>query len=241
MPNNVVKRERQFLKGPSSRWTEFTHVLQITAEFIRGFRKLHFVGPCITVFGSARFNEEHPYYQRAREFGREIAKSDFTVMTGGGPGIMEAANRGAKDENGFSVGCNIVLPMEQKPNPYLDVVLSFNHFFVRKVLLIKYSYAFVVLPGGFGTMDEMFEVITLIQSDKIKQFPIVLFGKEYWQPLVDQLHLMANEQTIDSKDLEMLKITDDVQEGMTHINQVIKDRFEQKQSFKPKWWFFEKK
>jgi uncharacterized protein (TIGR00730 family) len=241
MSNNFAKRERHFLKGPSSRWSELTHVLQITAEFIRGFRKLHFVGPCITVFGSARFKEEHPYYQQAREFGREIVKSKFAVMTGGGPGIMEAANRGAKDENGFSVGCNIVLPMEQHPNPYLDVSLNFNHFFIRKVLLVKYSYAFVVFPGGFGTMDELFEVITLIQTDKIKKFPIVLLGKSYWQPLVEQLHLMAAEQTINIKDLELLKITDDVQEGMEHINRVIKERFEHNQSYKPKWWFFERK
>jgi len=216
-------------------------VLQITAEFIRGFRKLHFVGPCITVFGSARFKEGHPYYEQARQFGREIVKSDFVVMTGGGPGIMEAANRGAKDENGLSIGCNIVLPMEQRPNPYLDIVLSFNHFFVRKVLLIKYSYAFVVLPGGFGTMDELFEVITLIKTDKIKKFPIVLVGKDYWQPLIEQLHLMASEQTIDINDLELLKITDNVQEGMEHINQIIHERFEQNRVYQPKWWFFERR
>ena len=241
MSNNFAKREHHFLKGPSSRWQELMHVFHITTEFIRGFRSLHFVGPCITVFGSARFNEEHPYYQQARDFGREIVKSKFAVMTGGGPGIMEAANRGAKDQNGFSVGCNIVLPMEQHPNPYLDVSLNFNHFFIRKVLLVKYSYAFVVFPGGFGTMDELFEVITLIQTDKIKKFPIVLLGKSYWQPLVEQLHLMAAEQTINIKDLELLKITDDVQEGMEHINRVIKERFEHNQSYKPKWWFFEKK
>ena len=239
MPIQNFKRERHFLKGPSSRWSELVHVLQITAEFIRGFRKLHFVGPCITVFGSARFKEGHPYYEQAREFGREIVKSDFAVMTGGGPGIMEAANRGAKDENGLSIGCNIVLPMEQRPNPYLDIVLSFNHFFVRKVLLIKYSYAFVVLPGGFGTMDELFEVITLIQTDKIKKFPIVLVGKNYWQPLFEQLHLMASEQTIDINDLELLKITDNVKEGMEHINQIITEHFVQNQEYKPKWWFFE--
>lgn len=241
MPIQNSKLERHFLKGPSSRWSELVHVLQITAEFIRGFRKLHFVGPCITVFGSARFKEGHPYYEQARQFGREIVKSDFAVMTGGGPGIMEAANRGAKDEKGLSIGCNIVLPMEQRPNPYLDIVLSFNHFFVRKVLLIKYSYAFVVLPGGFGTMDELFEVITLIQTDKIKKFPIVLVGKNYWQPLFEQLHLMASEQTIDINDLELLKITDNVQEGMEHINQIISEHFVQNQEYKPKWWFFERR
>lgn len=235
------KRERHFLKGPSSRLEEFIHILQITFEFIKGFRKLHFVGPCITVFGSARFKEGHPFYEKGEEFGEKIAKAGYAVMTGGGPGIMEAANKGAKNNNGLSIGCNIVLPMEQQPNPHLDIVLNFNHFFVRKVLLIKYSYAFVVLPGGFGTMDELFEVITLIQTDKIKRFPIVLFGTEYWKKLVEQLERMAEEETIHKKDLELLKITDSVEEGMEHITNILQEKFEVTKTFKPNWWWMEKK
>lgn len=241
MPIQNSKRERHFLKGPSSRWSELKHVLQITAEFIRGFRKLHFIGPCITVFGSARFKEDHPYYALGQAYGGEIAKAGFAVMTGGGPGIMEAANKGARENNGLSVGCNIVLPMEQQPNPYLDLTLQFTHFFVRKVLLIKYSYAFVVLPGGFGTMDELFEVITLIKTDKIKKFPIVLVGSDYWKPLLDQLELMAKENTISTDDLELLMVTDEVEAGMQHILDRIQERFATTNAYKPKWWYFEKK
>ena len=241
MSQEHTKRERHFLKGPSSRWSELIHVLQITAEFIRGFRKLHFVGPCITVFGSARFKEDHPYYALGQAYGAAIAKAGFAVMTGGGPGIMEAANKGAKENKGLSIGCNIVLPMEQRPNPYLDITLQFTHFFVRKVLLIKYSYAFVVLPGGFGTMDELFEVITLIKTDKIKKFPIVLVGSDYWKPLLEQLELMAKENTISKEDLTLLIVTDEVQDGMQHIESILKERFTNTKTYKPNWWYFEKK
>lgn len=241
MSQEDFKRERHFLKGPSSRWNELIHVLQITAEFIRGFRKLHFVGPCITVFGSARFKEDHPYYALGQAYGAAIAKAGFAVMTGGGPGIMEAANKGAKENNGLSIGCNIVLPMEQSPNPYLDITLQFTHFFVRKVLLIKYSYAFVVLPGGFGTMDELFEVITLIKTDKIKKFPIVLVGSDYWKPLLEQLELMAKENTISKEDLNLFIVTDEVQDGMQHIESILTERFATTKTYKPKWWYFEKK
>src|SRR5262249_35822813 len=141
--------------------------------------------PCVTVFGSARFKENHPYYALARDVGARLAQNGFTVMTGGGPGIMEAANRGAKDVGGGSVGCNIELPKEQKPNPYLDRWITFRHFYVRKLMLVKYSYAFIALPGGFGTLDEIFEVITLIQTGKIQEFPVVLMVQSYWQPLLD--------------------------------------------------------
>src|SRR3954447_10656899 len=140
---------------------------------MRGFRLLHFVGPCATVFGSARFTEDHRYYKMARELGGRLARAGFTVMTGGGPGIMEAANRGAKEAGGYSVGCNIELPREQKPNPYLDRWVTFRDFGIRKLMLIKYSYAFIVLPGGFGTLDEFFSTATLIQTEKIEDFPLV--------------------------------------------------------------------
>jgi uncharacterized protein (TIGR00730 family) len=149
----------------------------------------------------------------------------FTVMTGGGPGIMEAANRGAKDDGGRSIGCNIILPKEQDPNPYLDRWLTFRYFFVRKVMLLKYSYAFVVMPGGFGTMDEFFEAITLIQTKKILQFPIVLIGKDYWQPLTLLLNQMVQAKTIDPKDLQLVLLTDSVDEAMNHIEKNAVEHF----------------
>src|SRR5579884_2407099 len=164
------RREIKFLSGPQPRGFELRLAVEIFFEFLRGFRALHFVGPCVTVFGSARFNEGHPYYALAREAGSLLAQSGFTVMTGGGPGIMEAANRGAKDAGGFSIGCNIELSHEQKPNPYLDRWITFRHFYVRKLMLVKYSYAFIVMPGGFGTLDEVFETATLIQTQKILNF-----------------------------------------------------------------------
>jgi uncharacterized protein (TIGR00730 family) len=174
---DTESKEQYFLEGPHSRGSEFLFSLRIFREFIRGFRTLHFVGPCVTVFGSARFTEDHPYYILARDFGRNLASLGFTVMTGGGPGVMEAANRGAKDAKGMSVGCNITLPVEQTPNPYLDRWVRFDHFFVRKVLLIKYSYAFIIMPGGFGTSDELFETLTLIQTGKISHFPVIIVGR----------------------------------------------------------------
>ena len=175
----------QFLQGPQRRGFELVRAVKIFFEIIRGFRNLHFVGPCVTVFGSARFTAEHQYYVQSREVGRRLAQAGFTVMTGGGPGIMEAANRGAKEVGGYSIGCNIELPQEQKPNPFLDRWVTFRHFFVRKLMLVKYSYAFIALPGGFGTLDEIFETATLIQTHKIEDFPLILVGKDYWQPLLD--------------------------------------------------------
>src|SRR6185436_6522026 len=163
---------RVLLSGPRARLSELARVIRIAGEFLRGFRRLHFVGPCVTVFGSARFKEDHPYYTLARDIGRRLALAGATVMTGGGPGIMEAANRGAKEAGGYSIGCNIRLPLEQQPNPYLDRWVTFRYFFVRKVLLVKYSYAFVIMPGGFGTLDELFEAVTLIQTRKIESFPV---------------------------------------------------------------------
>lgn len=206
------RREHQhFLGGPRSRRSEFLRVLRISAEFIRGFRALHFVGPCVTVFGSARFGEDHPHYGLARQVGARVATLGLTTMTGGGPGIMEAANRGAKESGGRSIGCNIVLPKEQRPNPYVDRFVQFRYFFVRKVMLVKYSFAFVVMPGGFGTLDEMFEALTLVQTRKISAFPVILMGVDYWQPLIDFMrNTLAARGTIDGADMNLLTLTDSV-------------------------------
>ena len=209
--------ERRFLAGPRSRWKEFVSALGFMREFIRGFRTLHFVGPCVTVFGSARFLEEHPYYRLTQKMGAALARMGFTVMTGGGPGLMEAASRGAKEAGGFTVGCNILLPEEQKLNPYVDRAVSFDHFFVRKVMLVKYSYAFIVMPGGIGTMDELFEALTLIQTHKIENFPVVLMGIEYYRPLMAVLVKMVAAGTISNTDLDLLLLTDSVEEAVAHI------------------------
>src|SRR5438105_1419998 len=195
--------EKKFLQGPQTRGFELWRAIRIFWEILNGFRKLHFVGPCVTVFGSARFTADQPYYELAREIGSRLARTGFTVMTGGGPGIMEAANRGAKEAGGMSVGCNIELPQEQKPNAYLDRWVTFQHFYVRKLMLVKYSYAFIALPGGYGTLDEIFETVTLIQTGKIQQFPLVLMGTDFWQPLLDFFRqLLIVQKTIDPLDAE---------------------------------------
>jgi uncharacterized protein (TIGR00730 family) len=186
-------------------------------DFLRGFRVLHFVGPCVTVFGSARTPESSPNYQLARQMGAAITQLGFTVMTGGGPGIMEAANRGAKDAGGRSVGCNIELPFEQKPNRYLDRCVTMHYFFVRKTLLIKYSYAFIVFPGGAGTVDELFEALTLIQTGKIEHFPIVMMGTSYWSEMIGFLNKMAQAGTISPEDVKLIYATDSVEEAIAHI------------------------
>jgi uncharacterized protein (TIGR00730 family) len=218
--------EELFLEGPRSRGFELGRAFRIFRELIHGFRALHFVGPCITVFGSARFREDHRYYALTRDLGARIARARFTVMTGGGPGLMEAANRGAKDARGVSIGCNIVLPQEQKPNPYLDKFVEFRYFFIRKMMLVKYSYGFVAAPGGFGTMDELFEVATLIQTGKIKNFPVVLLGVEYWSPLIAFLRqsLLANA-AISAQDLESILLTDSPAEAVAHIQQCATEHF----------------
>lgn len=214
--------ERRFLEGPRSRRRELLFVFKVLWEFIHGFQKLHFVGPCVTVFGSARFKEDHPFYIRAMKIGAAVSKLGFTVLTGGGPGIMEAANRGAFEAGGRSVGCNIVLPHEQKENPYVQKSVEFRYFFVRKTLLVKYSYAFVCMPGGMGTMDEMFEALTLIQTGKIRNFPVILFGKSYWKNLIALLEDMVIEGTISADDLKLLLITDSVEETIEHLTKSIK-------------------
>jgi uncharacterized protein (TIGR00730 family) len=218
--------ERRFLQGPQSRGFELGRAVRVFFELLRGYRALSFVGPCVTVFGSARFTEDHPYYALGREVGARLAHAGFTVMTGGGPGIMEAANRGAREAGGRSIGCNIELPREQRPNSYLDRWVTFRHFFVRKVMLVKYSYAFFVLPGGFGTLDELFEIATLVQTRKVQDFPIVLMGREYWAPLLDLLRTrLLAEHTIDPTDAERLLVTDDAAEAVRSITAVAMQRF----------------
>jgi uncharacterized protein (TIGR00730 family) len=242
-PNVSAKRgERYFLEGPKSRGSEAMTLWRVVREFFYGFRKLHFIGPCVTIFGSARFKENHRYYELAREVGAAMASMGFTVITGGGPGVMEAANRGAKEVGGRSIGCNIILPFEQQPNPYLDVMLEFRYFFVRKVMLIKYSYAFLVLPGGVGTMDELFEALTLIQTRKILDFPVVLMGKDYYAPLIDFFGDMAREGTISEADLRLFMITDSIDEAMTHIEQhaVQKFRLHRTKTLRRRRWFWER-
>jgi uncharacterized protein (TIGR00730 family) len=211
----------RFLEGPRPRRSELRLALDIFTEFIRGFRALHFVGPCVTVFGSARFKEDHPYYAMAREVGRGLAELGFTVVTGGGPGIMEAANRGAREARGRSIGCNIELPIEQTPNAYLDRWITFRHFFVRKVMLVKYSYAFVALPGGFGTLDEIFETATLIQTRKIQNFPLVLVGRDFWRPLTDFLHgPLERLGLIDPRDAARILVTDSAAEAVAAVRAI---------------------
>lgn len=205
------------LEGPHSRFDELFTLFRIMADFLRGFRVLHFVGPCVTVFGSARIMAGSPEYELARAMGGGIARLGFTVMTGGGPGIMEAANRGAKEVGGRSVGCNIRLPFEQAPNEYLDRCVTLYYFFVRKTLLVKYSYAFVVMPGGAGTLDELFEALTLIQTGKIQNFPIVVMGTEYWRELTDLMAKMARLGMIGAQDLNLVYVTDSIEEALEHI------------------------
>lgn len=216
-PASLKRADETFLEGPRSRFGELVTLFRVMWDFLRGFRVLHFVGPCVTVFGSARVKSDTEYYDLARKMGTAIAELGFTVMTGGGPGIMEAANRGAKDVRGRSVGCGIELPLEQKPNPYLDRYVTMRHFFVRKTLLIKYSYAFIVMPGGAGTLDELFEALTLIQTGKIKNFPIVIMGTVYWRPLIDFIDSMAKAGMIAAEDLKLIYATDSVEEAIAHI------------------------
>jgi len=219
MATTAHEEEREFLEGPRSRREEFIFTVKVLFEFIKGLRRFHFLGPCATVFGSARFNPEHSYYKLAQEIGGELAKLGFTVMTGGGPGIMEAANRGAKEAGGKSVGCNIVLPAEQHPNKYLDRWVEIDYFFVRKVLLTKYSYAFIVMPGGYGTLDEFFESLTLIQTDKIRHFPVILFGKEHHAKLYEHLQSMVKTGTITDDNLKLFLFTDSVQEAISFLDE----------------------
>ncbi len=235
----IPAKEPVYLEGPKSRGYELIFAINSFRQLIRGFRTLHFVGPCITVFGSARFKADSLYYQAAREFGKQIAAMGFTTMTGGGPGTMEAANRGAFENGGHSVGCNIKLPFEQKPNPYMQTWMTFDNFFIRKMMLQKYSYAFIVMPGGFGTMDEFFGTLTLVQTKSVTQFPVVLFGKEYYGQFMQYIEYMAQQGTISEEDLSLVLLTDSLDEAMDHIKTYIRKNY----TLKPRkrlWWLFEK-
>jgi len=234
--------EIKFLAGPQSRWQEFKFAVKVLIEFIRGFRSLSFIGPCVTIFGSARYPEGHEYYELTRKVGAEVAKLGFTVMTGGGPGLMEAANRGAKEVNGRSVGCNIVLPFEQKPNPYLDKWVDIRYFFVRKTLLIKYSYGFICMPGGFGTLDEFFEAITLIQTGKIKNFPVIIIGKEFHKDVLEHIQTMKEKGTISPDDEFLFSVTDSIDEAKQTLRDHSIKRFELRhEEPKPFKWLFERR
>jgi len=209
---------REFLVGRRDRNAELATAGRVFLEFCKGFEALDELERCVTVFGSARFKEGHPYYDLARALGKRLAQEGYTVMTGGGPGIMEAANRGAKEGGGRSLGCNIVLPMEQKPSPYLDRFVEFEHFFVRKVMLIKFSQAFVVMPGGFGTLDEVFETLTLMQTGKLHSFPVIAMGTKFWDHLRDFIkQTLIEEQTINPADLDLVDSTDSVDEAIALI------------------------
>jgi uncharacterized protein (TIGR00730 family) len=237
------QHDRILLEGPHSRIQELGLLARAARDFIRGFRVLHFVGPCVTIFGSARFGETHPYYAIARDIGRRVSLMGFTVMTGGGPGLMEAANRGAHEAGGRSIGCNIILPAEQKPNPYLDDWVQFRYFFIRKLMLAKYSYAFVAVPGGYGTLDELFEVAVLIQTGKMTDYPIVLLGADYWRPLVGYLRdRLVTAGTIDAADVDRLIVTDSPAEAAA----IVRDRalghfgLTYGPRARPRWWLLER-
>lgn len=212
--HSAVSEERALLMEVRSPVRERERLKRISDEFVQGFDKLYGVGPAVTVFGSARFHEGHKYYDLGCEVGRELAKAGFAVLTGGGPGMMEAANRGAKEAGGASLGLNIILPFEQAPNPYVDQTIEFHYFFVRKVCLVKYSCAFICLPGGFGTLDELFEAATLIQCGKIGPFPLILIGEEFWSGVRDFTAHLLGEGAIGMEDTGFARITDSPKEAV---------------------------
>ena len=209
--------DRSLLSAPTSRLRNLMTLLRVGKDLLTAFRALHFAGPCVTIFGSARTKPGTTYYEMARAMGAACARLGFTVMTGGGPGIMQAGNQGAFEIGGRSIGINIELPFEQELNPYVHRSVTMRYFFTRKVVLVKYSYAFIVMPGGAGTMDEMFETMTLIQTGKVKGFPIILMGKDYWQPLMDFIYRMADEGMISPDDPELIFFTDDVADAVAHL------------------------
>ena len=237
MSGQFYREERSFMEGPRARWRELKYAIGVILQFIKGFRTLHFIGPCITVFGSARFKEDHPYYLLARQVSKELAQLGFAIMTGGGPGIMEAANRGARDAQGLSIGCNIELGHEQVPNPYLDKFVTLEYFFVRKELLRKYSFAFIIMPGGFGTLDEFFETVTLIQTKKIKRFPIIVMDTKFHQDIRDHIEVMRIQKTISEEDLELILFTDSIEDVIDHISHYATTDLKLKltESLKPLW------
>jgi uncharacterized protein (TIGR00730 family) len=218
----VEGAEKLFLSGRRNREADLESAVRFFLEFLHGFESFDFNRPCVTVFGSARFGEDHRYYQLAREVGASLARAGFAVMTGGGGGIMEAANRGAKEAGGLSLGCNITLPREQKPNRYLDKFIQFEHFFARKVMLVKYSCAFVVMPGGFGTLDETFEIVTLMQTDKLEHFPLIAVGAEFWDPFfVFARDTMLTAGTVSAEDVEFIRRADTAVDAVRIIQESI--------------------
>jgi hypothetical protein len=220
---NGVTADQILLEIPTKAEQDFTQtdpwrIFKIMGEFVDGFDDLARIPPGVSIFGSARLVPEDKYYQAAVETGRLIAKAKYAVITGGGPGIMEAGNKGAFEAGGISIGCNIELPFEQMPNPYQTISITFNYFFVRKVMFVKYSVAFIIFPGGFGTMDELFEALTLIQTRKIRNFPVVLFGKDYWGGMVQWIkEMMIGNKTISPEDLDLLFVTDSPEDAVNFI------------------------
>ena len=215
--DGAVTPEQVLLRGSGDLLADFDRAVTVFNEFVTGCRGLFDLGPTVTVFGSARFGDGHRWYRLSRAIGRTLAAGGYTVMTGGGPGLMEAANRGAREAGGRSVGCNIRLPEEQQPNPYLDRVLTFDYFFVRKVMLLKYSSGYVFLPGGFGTMDELFETLTLIQTGKVCAFPCIAAGREFWSPLVELvLERLYAEGTVRPDEVRM-RLLDEPDEILGYI------------------------
>jgi len=219
--SNLSEAEKHFLSGKRDRGADLESAVRIFLEFLRGFEFFGDIDrPCVTVFGSARFEPGHRYYDMARQLGGLLAKSGYAVMTGGGPGIMEAANRGAREAGGLSLGCNIILPKEQQANPYLDRFIEIDHFFVRKVMLVKYSRAFVVMPGGLGTLDEAFETLTLIQCHKLERFPIVAMGSDFWgQMRLFVQGALVSEKTISTEDLDLLHVTDSPEDAVKYLSE----------------------
>jgi len=212
---------------------ESWRVFRIMGEFVEGFEELTGKGPCVSIFGSARVRCRDPMYQLCAETARKLGEAGFGIITGGGPGMMEAANRGARDAGVASIGCNIELPFEQTTNPYVDIGIDFRYFFVRKTMFVKYAHAFVIFPGGFGTMDELFEALTLIQTQKVSNFPVVLVGTEYWRGLVDWIrNRMEHEQKISPGDLDLLYLTDDPDEVVHHVV----ERYRERTGTDPKQW-----
>jgi hypothetical protein len=200
--------------------SESWRLFKIIGEFVDGVEALYDLGPAVSIFGSARISPESPYYKKALDLASMFAKNGFAVITGGGGGIMEAANKGAAQQNGNSVGLNITLPREQKPNDYANILVEFKYFFVRKVMFIKYASAYVVMPGGFGSLDELFEAVTLIQTDRIRAVPVILFGKDYWGGLIDWIkEQLLSHQMISSEDLGIIHLTDDPKEALEIIKQ----------------------
>jgi uncharacterized protein (TIGR00730 family) len=218
LKNRLLEEKQYVLEGLQAK--ESWRLFRILAEFVEGFEVLPRVYPGVTIFGSARTRPDDPDYQKAEKLAELLVRAGFSVITGGGPGIMEAANKGARNAGGYSVGLNIRLPMEQEPNPYANIKLEFRYFFVRKVMLAKYSVAFVFFPGGFGTMDEMFEILTLVQTKKIRPVPIVLVDKQFWKPLVSWFtKTLIPENKISTQDLEIFKILDEPEEIVNHIKE----------------------